>query len=247
MKDVRVLDSAREAGRAAAEQARETLVSLGRVRIVVATGNSQVPLIDALVGMEGIDWSMVEVFHMDEYVGISADHPASFRRWLRTRLAERVPLGKMHYLDGDAVDLETEIARYAGLLTAAPLDLAFVGFGENGHIAFNDPPVADFEDRAVVKRVVLDEACRRQQAGEGHFPDVESVPREALTMTCPALFGADRWICCVPEKRKAEAVRCALEGSVSEACPASLVQRHPHAMVYLDRASAGLLHSLPLQ
>ena len=137
--------------------------------------------------------------------------------------------------------MDSEIKRYSDLLAAAPIDLAFVGFGENGHIAFNDPPVADFNDPLLVKRVVLDDACRRQQAGEGHFPDLVSVPREAVTITCPGLFRAQAWICCVPERRKATAVRNALEGPVSESCPASLARTHPNAHVYLDTESASLL------
>jgi glucosamine-6-phosphate deaminase len=145
------------------------------------------------------------------------------------------------YLKGDAADLNAEIKRYSDLLLAEPVDLAFVGFGENGHIAFNDPPVANFNDPATVKRIELDQACRRQQAGEGHFPNEESVPKEAVTITCPGLFRAGAWVCCVPEKRKAEAVRNALEGPISERCPASLVRRHPNAFVYLDRESASLL------
>ena len=144
----------------------------------------------------------------------------------------------MNYLAGDAADLNGEIERYSRLLLAAPIDLAFVGFGENGHIAFNDPPVADFNDPATVKKVVLDAACRQQQAGEGHFENFESVPKEALTVTCPGLFRAEAWICCVPDSRKAEAVRNALEGSISTGCPASIVRTHPNATVYLDPASA---------
>jgi glucosamine-6-phosphate deaminase len=137
--------------------------------------------------------------------------------------------------------VDAEIQRYSKLLSEAPMDLAFVGIGENGHIAFNDPPVADFNDPAIVKRVTLDYACRKQQAGEGHFPDIESVPKEALTVTCPGLFSALAWVCAVPESRKAEAVRNALEGPISTACPASLVRRHPHAHLFLDRDSAALL------
>jgi glucosamine-6-phosphate deaminase len=174
---------------------------------------------------------------------MSAEHPSSFRLWIRTRLAEKVHPLKTHYLAGDAKDLEAEIARYSGLLLEAPVHLAFVGFGENGHIAFNDPPVADFRDPATVKKVSLDEPCRKQQAGEGHFPDLASVPTEAVTITCTGLFRANAWVCCVPEQRKAEAVRNALEGPISEACPASLVRRHPNASVFLDTESASLLQS----
>ena len=131
--------------------------------------------------------------------------------------------------------------RYAELLAAVPIDLAFVGFGENGHIAFNDPPVANFRDPLLVRKVVLDEACRRQQAGEGHFPDPASVPHEAITVTCPGLFRAEAWVCCVPERRKAPAVKNALEGPINETCPASLARTHPNTYVYLDTESASLL------
>ena len=211
-----------------------------RARVIAATGNSQISLVEALV-KQRIDWRAVELFHMDEYAGMSSSHPASFRRWIKNRLEDKVHPRKTYYLAGDAADLEAEIKRYSELLLHAPIDLAFVGFGENGHIAFNDPSVADFNDPAVVKKVTLDEACRRQQAGEGHFKDLESVPKQALTITCSGLFRANAWACCVPEKRKAEAVRNALEGPISEACPASLVRRHPNAHVFLDPDSASLL------
>jgi glucosamine-6-phosphate deaminase len=232
-------------GKAAAGEAaaiiRAAIARNGRARIIVATGNSQLALIAALTQEKEIDWKLVEVFHMDEYIGLSQIHPSSFRYWLRTRIENRVHPGKMNYLAGDSADIDGEIARYSALLLAAPIDLAFVGFGENGHIAFNDPPVADFDDPAIVKKVELDDMCRRQQAGEGHFADFDSVPKEAITVTCPGLFRAEAWICSVPEKRKAEAVRNALEGAISIACPASLVRTHPRASIYLDTESAGLL------
>lgn len=231
-------------GSAAAERAAHVITDAikkrGRARVIVATGNSQLPLVEALV-QHKLDWKNVEIFHMDEYAGMNADHPASFRLWIRTRIEEKVHPGKANYLAGDAPDLNAEMERYSKLLNAAPIDLAFVGFGENGHIAFNDPHVADFNDPATVKRVILDDISRRQQAGEGHFKDFDSVPREALTVTCTGLFRADAWVCCVPERRKAEAVRNALEGPISESCPASLVRRHPNADVYLDAESASLL------
>jgi glucosamine-6-phosphate deaminase len=241
---VEIYGSASALGRAAADLAAQVIRSAaterGRARVIVATGNSQIPLIEALV-QQDLDWKRVEIFHMDEYAGMAADHPASFRRWIRTRVEERVRPGKANYLAGDAPDLEAEMDRYSQLLNEAPIDLAFVGFGENGHIAFNDPHVADFNDPLTVKRITLDEPCRRQQAGEGHFKDVDSVPRDAVTVTCPGLFRADTWICCVPEARKAEAVRNALEGPISESCPASIVRRHPNAHVYLDQESSSLL------
>jgi glucosamine-6-phosphate deaminase len=156
-------------------------------------------------------------------------------------LEKKVHPRNAYYLNGDAADLASEIQRYSDLLLKDSIDLAFVGFGENGHIAFNDPPVADFNDPATVKRITLDAACRRQQAGEGHFPDEASVPKEALTITCPGLFRAASWVCSVPDRRKAEAVRNALEGPISERCPASLVRRHPNPFVFLDTESASLL------
>jgi glucosamine-6-phosphate deaminase len=178
---------------------------------------------------------------MDEYVGIRADQPSSFRYWIRTRVEQKVHPARVNYIAADASDLDAEIERYSRLLAAAPIDVAFVGFGENGHIAFNDPHVADFHDLALLKQVSLDDACRRQQAGEGHFKDVDSVPQSAVTVTCPGLFGAAAWICCVPELRKAEAVRKALEGPISPSCPATLVRRHANAHVYLDMQSTSLL------
>lgn len=232
-------------GAAAAARAamllREAIRTRGGARIVVATGNSQLRFIDALAQAPDVSWKLVDVFHLDEYVGISPEHPASFRRWVKTRLVDRVHPRAVHYLNGDAPDLTQETDRYSKLLANGLLDLAFVGFGENGHIAFNDPHVADFSDRLSVKVVALDEKSRHQQVGEGHFPDLHSVPRQALTLTCPAIMRARHWICCVPDLRKAEAVKSALEGPVSTACPASLIQTHPSAYLYLDESSASLL------
>lgn len=247
MKDlaVQIFPDAQTLGAAAATEAastiRDAIHRRGRARIVVGTGNSQLQVIDSLVREPHIAWDAIEVFHLDEYVGMLAEHPASFRRWLKTHLADRVKPGAMHYLGGDAPNLESEMERYAKLLTEAPIDLSFVGFGENGHIAFNDPGVADFSDPLFVKRVELDEACRRQQVGEGHFPNLESVPLYAVTLTCPAIALAETWICCVPDLRKAKAVKCALEAPISTACPASLARTHPRAYLYLDNASASML------
>ncbi len=244
---VRIYRSNEALGQAAAEHAavliQSAIAKSGRARIMVATGNSQLSLAAALVLHSEIDWRRVEVFHMDEYAGISPEHPSSFRYWIRTRIEEKVHPARMEYIEGDASDLTAEASRYAALLAEAPIHLAFVGFGENGHIAFNDPGVADFADPLAVKLVALDDASRRQQAGEGHFPDFDSVPREALTVTCSSLFRADAWVCVVPEQRKAEAVRRALTGPITPACPASLVRRHPNATVFLDPDSSSLLGS----
>ena len=231
----------RAAGARAAAILREAIAARGRARIIVGTGPSQNETIGALTAEPGIDWARVEVFHMDEYVGMEASHPASFRRWLRERLADRVRPGAVHYMRGDAPDPDAECERYAALLAAAPIDITFIGFGENGHIAFNDPGVARFDDPVAVKRVAIDERCRLQQVGEGHFPNLAAVPPEALTLTCPVLVGAAHLICTVPDRRKAEAVRNAVEGPLSEACPASLVMTHGDCALFLDRESAVLL------
>jgi glucosamine-6-phosphate deaminase len=242
---VYVYPSKRDTSEAAALEAagilRSALGHRGAARIIVGTGNSQVDLIDALVRAPGVDWSRVEVFHMDEYVGMSGEHPASFRRWIKTRLVDIVHPKRTHYLQGDATDLSQECERYTALLHSAPIDICFIGFGENGHIAFNDPSVADFRDPVAIKRVSMDERCRRQQVGEGHFPTIEAMPKEALTLTCPELMRAEHLICTVPEQRKAEAVRNALLGPIAEACPSSLVRTHPAAAIYLDADSASLL------
>jgi glucosamine-6-phosphate deaminase len=242
---VRIFDSKMELGAAAAAQAasimKESIRTRGLARIIVGTGPSQNEVIAGLTEAAGLDWRTIEVFHMDEYVGIGAAHPASFRRWLKDHLAGRVGPGKVHYLAGDAADLDEECRRYASLLTSRPVDISFLGFGENGHIAFNDPHVADPNDPRVVKRVTTDEACRLQQVREGHFPDLASVPADAITLTCPALLASENLICSVPDLRKARAVQRALEGPISAETPASLVRTHPRTYIYLDRDSASLL------
>lgn len=233
--------AAAAAAEAAAAALRFSLRRRGHARIMVGTGNSQLGMIRALAQLPGIEWAKVDAFHLDEYVGIAASHPSSFRYWIRHRFEEKVRPRSVQYIEGDAADLDAMLRDYARQLLAAPIDLAFVGIGENGHIAFNDPHVADFDDVQVVKRVVLDEACRGQQVGEGHFPALDLVPREAITVTCSGLFRAAQWICCVPDRRKAKAIKGSLEGPLSPACPGSLVCAHPAAAVYLDLESASLL------
>lgn len=241
---VRIFQSREQLGRAAARDAanviRAAIAERGESRIVAATGNSQLDVVKELVREKDIDWSKVDVFHMDEYVGVDQNHPAGFRRWIRERIAEVVSPRAVHYINGEG-DVEAEIARYTALLAAGPLDLAFVGIGENGHIAFNDPPVADFNDPQQVKRVTLEEACRSQQVNEGHFATIAAVPTDAITMSCSGLLRARTWICCVPELRKANAVKRALEGEISTACPASIVRTHADATIYLDHESSSLL------
>ncbi len=231
--------------RAAADRAARVLVEAvarrGVAHAMFATGNSQLDFVDLLVHHTGgVPWRDTVVFHMDEYVGIGPDHPAGFQHWIRRRIVEPAAPRAAHYLDGLASP-DRECARYAALLAEYPLDLCCLGIGENGHLAFNDPPVADFEDPDDVKVVTLDAACRRQQVGEGHFAADADVPREAVTVTIPALLRAGRVLAIVPEARKAEPVRQALEGPVGVACPASILQRSGHATVFLDAQSAGLL------
>lgn len=227
---------------AAAEQAagvlRAAIGERGVANVMLATGNSQLAFLDVLVREPGVEWTAVCAFHMDEYVGMAASHPASFQRYMRERVAARVPLLAFHYLRGDASDPAVEADRYASLLSHSPLDLCVLGVGENGHLAFNDPPVADFDDPAAVKIVSLDEKCRLQQVGEGHFATFDDVPTRAITVTIPALLTARRVIAIVPEARKAEPVRAALTGPVTTACPASVLRTQDHVTIHLDLESA---------
>jgi len=232
-------------GRAAADEAaailRQAVAERGEVNAMFATGNSQLAFVGALVGgTEGLPWADATLFHMDEYVGVGPDHPAGFRRWIREKIGGRVGARAVHYIDGLA-DPVAECARYAALLREHPLDLCVLGIGENGHLAFNDPPVADFDDPRDVKVVELDLACRRQQVGEGHFPDVDAVPTHAITVTIPALLRARRVIAVVTEERKAAPVRDALLGPVSTGCPASALRTAGNVTLHLDRGSACLL------
>ncbi|MEJ5238103.1 glucosamine-6-phosphate deaminase [Limisphaera sp. VF-2] len=225
----------------AAEWLRTAIHQRGQARVILASAASQMQFLEALTAAPDLEWGRVTVFHMDEYLGLPADHPASFRRFLRERVASRVRPRAVHWIEGDALEPLKEVGRYAALLQEGPIDLCCLGIGENGHIAFNDPPVADFQDPHWIKLVALDEACRRQQVGEGWFPDLDAVPRYAYTLTVPALIRADRMIAVVPEQRKAKAVRDALCGPVSERCPASILRRHPRATLFLDLESASLL------
>ncbi|MFW6159497.1 MAG: glucosamine-6-phosphate deaminase [Planctomycetota bacterium] len=241
-----ISDDAKETGEAAAATAAARLKRIievkGRATFIAATGLSQVEFLRALAEQPGIEWAKTRMYHLDEYVGLPASHPASFRRYLRERLIERVHPGTVHLIEGDGEDPEAECDRLGRLLAGGPLDLAFVGIGENGHLAFNDPP-ADFEtDRAFIV-VELDEGCRAQQVHEGWFETLDDVPRQAITVTIKQIMRARCIIGTVPEARKAEAVRCSVEGPVDPACPASILLRHDNAHLFLDRDSAGLLES----
>jgi glucosamine-6-phosphate deaminase len=229
------------AAAAGAKAIRDAIATKGQAHIIVATGASQFEMLDALVRQPGIDWSKVTGFHLDEYIGMPDSHPASFRRYLRERFTSKLPtIGAFRYVEGDAPDLAAEITRIGDLIKANPIDVTFAGIGENGHLAFNDPP-ADFdvEDPYIV--VQLDEVCRRQQFGEGWFPTFEDVPQTAISMSVRQIMKSRLIILSVPDARKADAVRKALEGPVSPACPASILQKHPDCHVFLDPASASKL------
>ncbi len=242
---VRVYDTEAQLASDAAQQARDHLQAVlrqnGSAAVILATGNSQLQFLDALAALGGVDWSQVTLFHMDEYLGLDDRHRASFRHYMRERVESRVKPRVFHYLEGDALLPLSECARYASLLSAQPIDLCCLGIGENGHIAFNDPPVADFSDPHQVKLVKLDEGCRQQQVGEGHFPNLEAVPQYAFTLTIPMLCSARRMLCIVPERRKAQAVRDSLKGPVTTACPGSILRKQAHCTLFLDAASASLL------
>ncbi|HXQ90252.1 MAG TPA: 6-phosphogluconolactonase [Acidimicrobiales bacterium] len=232
---------ARAAADRAADVLRQAVAANGVAHAMFATGNSQLEFVDHLVtSTPDVPWPDVVVFHMDEYVGVGPDHPAGFQRWIRERITDRAHPRQAHYIDGLA-DAEAECARYAGLLAAHSLDLCCLGIGENGHLAFNDPPVADFDDPRAMKVVELDPACRLQQVHEGHFPDIGAVPGRALTATIPALLRARTVLAVVPERRKAEPVRAALTGPLSTACPASVLRTRDNAALFLDPGSASLL------
>jgi glucosamine-6-phosphate deaminase len=242
---VRVHPNVAAMARAAADEAvavlRAAVEARGVAHAMFATGNSQLAFVHALVEETGgVPWADTVVFHMDEYVGIGPDHPAGFQRWIRERIVDRVRPKAAHYVEGLG-DPESECLRYAGLLRAHPLDLCCLGIGENGHLAFNDPPVADFADPLDVKTVELDTACRMQQVNEGHFPGLEAVPTHAITATIPALLRAGRVIAVVPEARKAAPVRDALTGPIATSCPASALRTVARMTVHLDPESATLL------
>ncbi len=226
------------AARAAAEAIRDLLARDGRVAVIFASAPSQNEFLAALREEPGIDWPKLTAFHLDEYVGIAPDHPASFRRFLVDRLFSHVKVAAFHGLDGQAKDLAAECARYAALLRAAGPSLAVLGIGENGHLAFIDPPVCDFAEPADVRVVELDEPCRRQQVNDGCFPSLPDVPRTALSLTVPFLMSVPRAVAIVPGPAKRAAIAAAVLGPVTTACPASILRRHPDATLFLDDDSA---------
>jgi glucosamine-6-phosphate deaminase len=229
----------RAAARHGAEVLRDVIGARGRARIIAATGASQIEFLEALVAAPGIDWTRVEMFHLDEYVGLPLGHPASFRRYLLERLIEPAGIATYHLLDGER-DARLVADEAGAAISSAAIDVAFVGIGENGHLAFNDPP-ADFETDRPYLVVRLDEACRRQQVGEGWFTSIDEVPAEAISMSVRQILKSRTILCIVPDARKAPAVEACLEGEVSPMAPASILQTHPATTVYLDRASAARL------
>jgi len=241
--NIEVFDTKLALGQAAADDAAKIIQQAIEERnvayLIAATGASQFEFLDALV-VQNIDWSKVVFFHLDEYVGLPEKHPASFRKYLRERIIERVQPREFHLIDGEAADAIEECRRVGNLISRHQIDAAFVGIGENGHIAFNDPP-ANFETEEPYIVVDLDEDCRKQQVGEGWFADMEEVPRRAISMSVQQIMKARNILCVVPDERKAEAVRMCVELEVSPLRPASILQRHNNVTLYLDRESSSRL------
>jgi glucosamine-6-phosphate deaminase len=241
-------DDRRMMGEAAArlvdEEIRRVVAEKGRARIVMACAPSQDDFYAALIPLvrTGEAWRKAEIFHMDEYVGLREDEQQSFRHYLREHFLDHVEVAAFHPIRGEAENPETEARRYGDLLDAGPIDVISMGIGENGHIAFNDPPVADFADPLRVKRVELDPVCRQQQVNDGCFPSLAEVPRHALTLTLPVFERAGMLVCIVPTERKARAVRGTLLEPVGTACPATLLREHPRSYLFLDAAAASLLN-----
>jgi glucosamine-6-phosphate deaminase len=243
-----IYESRAAAGKAAALATRDAMLRSmpqdGDLGVIFATGASQLSMLAALTSLEDVPWERIVGFHMDEYEGISADHFASFRRYLRERLTERVPIKRFHEIDGSTDDVEGTCRDYAAMLKAANPQVCLLGIGENGHLAFNDPFDADFGDPLDVKVVKLDKECREQQVAEGWFPSIDAVPAQAITLTIPTLFRVPKLIVSVPGDRKAKIVRRVIDEEVSTACPSTLLKTHPDATVYLDNESSAELADL---
>ena len=242
--EIVISETKQELGKKAAEKGaeliRKAIIERGEANIIVATGASQFEMLSELI-KEEIDWSVVTGFHLDEYIGIKESHPASFRKYLKERFVNLVPLKEFHYVNGDT-DPNAECARLGKLICKHPIDVAFVGIGENSHLAFNDPP-ANFETEDAYLVVTLDKECRLQQMGEGWFPTFDDVPEKAISMSIRQIMKSKAIICSVPDARKAKAVRASLESEVSSIIPASILQNHEAAWMYLDTDSAFLLDS----
>ncbi len=233
-------DMGRQAATVGADAMRREIENSGAVNVILATGASQFEMLAALAA-EDIPWDRVTGFHLDEYAGMPLSHPASFRRYLQERFLDRLPepLRAFHFINGEG-DCAAECRRLNGIIRQHPITVAFVGIGENGHLAFNDPP-ADFETEEPYLVVHLDEDCRRQQLGEGWFPALDDVPTQAISMSVRQILKSGHIICCAPDARKARPVQASLEGPVTPLVPASILQEHPRTVMYLDPASASLL------
>ena len=241
---VRIFDDKRSLGAAAAaagaEKLRAAIARKGAAAIILATGASQFEMLSSLLAEPGINWNAVSIFHLDEYIGLPVDHPAGFRRYLWERFVSKLPVppAAFYPVDGSAADPERECERLGKILAEHPVDVAFIGIGENGHIAFNDPHVADFRDKKAIKLVDLDEKCRRQQVNDKTFDTLDEVPKYAVTLTVPTLVSAKYMFCVVPTANKADAVFHTMHDAVSEKVPATILRRHPHAVMFTDKESA---------
>ena len=244
---VRIFQSSKEIGEAAAEfvelELKAAIQQKGFANLILGTGASQFSFLEALKGKQ-IEWDKITVFHLDEYIGISDEHPASFRKYLKERILDFVKPGKVHLINGDAENLEEMLNEYESLLASHPIDIACIGIGENGHIVFNDPLVADFNDPRLIKVVELDEACRKQQLGEGWFPNFDDVPKLAVSLTITAIMKCKAVSCVVPDERKSTAVRNALFSEISTACPASVLRKHPNTVLFLDLPASTKIRNL---
>lgn len=255
---LKILPDRTSLSEAAAQQAaatiRRAISENGQARIVVASAASQIEFLAALTKESGIEWRKVEAFHLDEYIGLPASHPGSFRKMVREQLINPTGITKHYLIDGDTGDPGEVARRIGGELSSASIDIAFLGIGENGHIAFNDPP-ADFESEEPYIIVNLDEACRQQQVGEAWFANISQVPKQAISMSVRQMLKANEIVAVVPDKRKARAVKACFEGEISPMVPASILRTHPNATIYLDKNSVSMLdpalqelgeHELPM-
>ena len=242
---VNIYDTRSEMGKAAASDIKARILALLAVKdsinMIFAAAPSQNEVLAALANDRDIPWNRVNAFHMDEYIGLSSTAPQAFGNFLREHIFGIAPFKSLNYIDVTAQDAEAECERYSALLREYPTDIVVMGIGENGHIAFNDPPVADFNDPRAVKPVALDEICRNQQVNDGCFSKIDDVPKTAITLTVPTLFAGDYLFCIVPAKTKAEAVRKTIEGEIGEVCPATVLRKHKNAILYLDGDSSALL------
>lgn len=243
--EVEIYDTRSEMGIAAAKDIKECILSLlakkETINMIFAAAPSQNEVLEALATDKEIPWNRVNAFHMDEYIGLCADAPQGFGNFLKAHIFGLAPFKSVNYIDISATDATAECERYSALLAQYPTDIVVMGIGENGHIAFNDPPVADFADPLAVKPVKLDEICRQQQVNDGCFATLSDVPTTAITLTVPTLFAGDHLFCIVPAKTKANAVYATLCGEIGETCPATVLRRHPSARLYLDADSGRLL------